>query len=400
MELKDIDNQMLKALLNASRDAIFAIDMDYHIIFVSEASEKIYGFSEKDSNGCDFFDLLIPKQYINELRQQIDNSVKLLKQPISSFVHEIYLKNYSGSLIPSEVHFTRFEFNNQIYHCCFARDIRDKIILEEETTKLIEEIQISKEVIEQNANELVSITHKLAESEEQLTELNASKDKFFSIIAHDLKGPFQGFLGYSDILNKDVDNLSKDEIKEFAKNLNESAKHLFKLLENLLHWSRIQRGMIEITPMNFNMSQLTDMVLDVVTMNAVQKKIKLVKSVNPETEVLADVNMINTVLRNLVSNAIKFTKEDGVIEIGSYRNDDGLVAVYVKDDGVGMNEEAMKKVFRIDQHHTTLGTNREVGTGLGLILCKDLVEKNGGKIFVESSLGIGSIFTFTLPPAS
>jgi signal transduction histidine kinase len=230
-----------------------------------------------------------------------------------------------------------------------------------------------------------------------LKELNASKDKFFAIIAHDLKGPFQGLLGYSEILSNDIDNLSRTEITDFAHDLHDSAKHLFRLLENLLQWTRIQRGNIECTPTHISFGQLASMNIEILLSNAKLKGVELINQVPNDITIFADLNMVNTIIRNLLSNALKFTKQGGLITV-SYKNlNEKFYEFSISDKGVGIEEDDLKNLFKIDVHHTTLGTANEKGTGLGLILCKDLVEKNGGKIRAESTVNVGTTFYFTLP---
>ena len=190
-----------------------------------------------------------------------------------------------------------------------------------------------------NANEVVQLNFKLVENDKKLTELNRSKDRFFSIIAHDLKGPFQGLLGYSQILSRDLMSLELDEVSELAQNLHQSASQLFKLLENLLNWSRIQRGIIEYTPLDFDLNFLATQTIELNKARADQKQIILEMKVPLNTFVHADINMINTILRNLVSNAIKFTPKDGIVAISSKLVENDMIEVTVSDSGVGIPPE-------------------------------------------------------------
>lgn len=263
--------------------------------------------------------------------------------------------------------------------------------------RLIEELQISRDVIEQQVNDLIILNEKIADSEEKLRETNASKDKFFSIIAHDLKNPFQGLLGYSEILAKDLLNMDTEDVQEVAHDLHESAQNLFKLLENLLQWSRIQRGVIEYNPDVFSLHQVAQLNVGLVNSSAFQKRITIENQVDPELMVYADVNMINTIIRNLLTNACKFTDFDGRIVLTGTKISDQFAEVGIIDNGVGINQENCDKLFRIDSQLTTLGTANEKGTGLGLVLCKELTEKNGGEIRVESTIGEGTAFYFSIP---
>lgn len=244
--------------------------------------------------------------------------------------------------------------------------------------------------------ELGRLNSQLKDSEEELKSINASKDKFFSIIAHDLRSPFSSLLSFSEFLSEDIDILPKDEIKLFADKIHEAAKNVFTLLENLLQWSRIQTGKIPLNPSSFNVLYKINQVISLLSNNAEHKKIKIINEVSPMAVVFADEDMVFSVIQNLLSNAIKFTRPDGIIKVFSV-NKENQIEISVADNGVGIKEEDLNKLFRIDVHHTTYGTNDEKGTGLGLILCKEMIERNRGKIRVASKLGEGTSFTFTLP---
>jgi len=231
---------------------------------------------------------------------------------------------------------------------------------------------------------------------EELKTLNASKDKFFSIIAHDLKSPLSGLLGFTEILVDEFDTLQTEEIKEFIGHSNQAAINLNALLENLLEWSRIQTGNFTFHPSRVNVTAVFDDIISLFNQNARNKKIKIEKNVDAALYVVVDKNMFNTIMRNLVSNGIKFTKEGGNVYLTAIANEK-FVNIAIQDSGIGLSQENISKLFRIDVNYTTPGTNKERGTGLGLVLCKELVEKNGGKIWVESELGKGTKFIFSLP---
>lgn len=231
---------------------------------------------------------------------------------------------------------------------------------------------------------------------ERLKSINASKDKFFSIIAHDLKSPLAGILGFTEILTDEFDELSPEDIKEFICHSHQSAKNLYALLENLLEWSRIQIGSIAFNPMEINIAQIFDEIIKLFSQNSKNKNIKLEKKCDQLQKVFADSNMLNTIIRNLVSNGIKFTKEGGTISL-SAEELNNVVQITVRDSGVGISKENIDKLFKVENNFTTTGTNSEKGTGLGLVLCKELVEKHHGKIWVESELGKGTKFIIRLP---
>lgn len=237
---------------------------------------------------------------------------------------------------------------------------------------------------------------RVAQQNVQLQELNATKDKFFSIISHDLKGPLNSFTSFARMLIEHTEHLSKEEIQMLAREIDKNLKNLFALLENLLEWSRSQTGNIEFKPEPFDLHELLQQNRDLLQTQAGNKGVTIVYKNNESIPIHAHRHSVNTVIRNLVSNAIKFTPTSGTITL-SAKVDPKEVMVAVADTGIGMGPETIKKLFRLDTKYTTNGTANEKGTGLGLILCKDFIEKNGGKIGVHSEEGKGSVFYFTLP---
>lgn len=258
----------------------------------------------------------------------------------------------------------------------------------------------NKQLAEKNA-ELFEINKKLKESEKNLSELNATKDKLFSIIAHDLKNPFNALIGFSDILERNFNHLTDNEKKEYISVISESAQNLYKLLDNLLQWTRAQTGSINYIPEKFKLEPLIKQ--EVLNLNANAEKKRINVSVNASTaiSVYADKNSIATVIRNLLSNAIKFTDIGGTIEIIASESKDfpKMAEVVVKDSGIGIDQDDLERIFMIDGSYSTKGTANETGTGLGLLLCHEFVTKNNGKIWVNSSKGSGSEFHFTIPLA-
>lgn len=231
---------------------------------------------------------------------------------------------------------------------------------------------------------------------EELKILNSSKDKFFSIIAHDLKSPLSGLLGFTEILVEEFDDLDDEEKREFIGHSHQASKNLMALLENLLEWSRIQIGNNAFEPEEVALEPIIEEIFSLFNQNAKSKNIQLVKNIDSEVNVVADQNMIKTILRNLISNGIKFTNDGGTVSISAEEQNE-FIKISVSDSGVGISKENINKLFKIDGGFTTPGTTNERGTGLGLVLCKELVEKNGGKISVESEPGRGTKFIFTLP---
>ena len=231
---------------------------------------------------------------------------------------------------------------------------------------------------------------------EELTSLNATKDKFFSIIAHDLKSPFNSIIGFSSLLSRQISEKDYEGIKKYATIIQESSQQALDLLVNLLEWSRSQTGKMLFTPEDVDVAFLISQSVGVLIGAAQQKQIAVHKQMPANLVVRADNAMVNTILRNLISNAIKFTNPGGSIVISAERNAEELL-ISVADNGVGINQVSIDKLFRIEETYSTLGTQKEKGSGLGLLLCKEFVEKHGGRIWVESEVGKGSTFLFTIP---
>jgi two-component system sensor histidine kinase/response regulator len=238
----------------------------------------------------------------------------------------------------------------------------------------------------------------LLKSEKELRELNAEKDKFFSIIAHDLKNPFHSILNFSDLLLKHYTTYDKEEVLTFIKMIHQSSTQAFNLLDNLLHWSRAQTGRMNLKPAVVDLHNIITKNIYLLEVAAMEKNIQVSHSVKPRTYIFCDENMLSTVIRNLLSNAIKFTRPTGKITIGN-REKSRTHEISVTDTGVGIKEEDLGKLFRIDIHYSTTGTANEEGTGLGLVLCREFVNLNNGSIRVISKPGKGSAFFVELPKA-
>jgi signal transduction histidine kinase/ligand-binding sensor domain-containing protein len=274
-----------------------------------------------------------------------------------------------------------------------TKELSDK---NEELKTQAEDLNNANAQMEERQQLIEEQSQKLAEANDELRKLNSSKDKFFSIIAHDLRGPFQNILGFSEMLSDnyaDMDDLQK---KEIAENINISSKKVFHLLENLLKWAASQTNNISFTPEILNIKDIIDESVHILNDMASNKKIEIIFN-KPEVEnVFADSEMVKTVIRNLIGNALKFTLSGGTVEIG-VTGKKHFAQISVKDNGIGMDKKYLQNLFSIENMESRPGTDNERGSGLGLILCKEFVEKNGGKLTVESSKGTGSKFSFTLP---
>jgi two-component system sensor histidine kinase/response regulator len=265
----------------------------------------------------------------------------------------------------------------------------------------IKSYEQEKTILLQN-NELRELNANLEKKVElrtlELKDLNATKDKFFSIIAHDLKNPFNTLMGFTELMLDNLQDYSYDKLKEFIGILHDTSKQSYNLLENLLEWSRSQTGRMQMDATSLDIHDMIVENINLLANLAGKKKIILHNDSQPGSHVMADSNMMHTVIRNLISNAIKYTHEGGSIVIDSVLKQDNY-EISIADNGIGIKPENIAKLFRIDVNYSTHGTADETGTGLGLVLCKEFVTRNGGKIWVESEFGKGSTFRFTLPKA-
>jgi signal transduction histidine kinase/PAS domain-containing protein len=236
----------------------------------------------------------------------------------------------------------------------------------------------------------------LKKSESRLKELNATKDKFFNIIAHDLKNPFTCLIGSTELLSENIRKMGNNEIKELVQILNDSAKGGYEILRNLLDWSRSQTGLLTFSPERIDLKKIIDTNISELRLSSDKKKIRIISEVKKPMYIFADKNMMNSVLRNLLGNAIKFTQKSGTVTINAIAKKN-MVSVQVTDTGIGIPEDKLNELFRIDTKYTRPGTDKESGTGLGLKICKEFVEIQGGEIRVESILNTGTKFIFSIP---
>ena len=359
------ENEFLfRSIFDTSPDGMFICDLEYNILNMSNSAKKMLQLTDDDLN----------KNYL-ELIDKDDINIK------KWFFNELFSENNTAF---AEVKLVRKDGTN--FWCeQNAGIVHDSKGIPKGFFVIIRDISRRKADEEQ----IIKFTMDLKES-------NATKDKLFSIIAHDLKNPFQALLGLSDILVREVSSENIEEIKYFSKIINESAKRGYELLVNLLNWARVQSG-------NIKTSKLPVSILEVITFNinnvnssALSKNISIKYPDGIDYIVQSDKDIINVILRNIITNAIKFTPCNGEIVI-SVRQSGKFLFISVKDSGIGITEENMKKIFRSDEMHTTIGTNNEGGTGLGLILCKEFSNKLGGEIYVESEYGSGAKFTFSIP---
>lgn len=287
-----------------------------------------------------------------------------------------------------------------IYNRLMINNKKNKLINNQKnqlSTSLIELQKLNK-VLHQQKEEIQTSQKELESVNKLLAETNATKDKFYSIIAHDLKSPFNSMLGFSEILDDNFDDYDKEQQKKFIGNIHQGLKDNYNLLENLLQWANSQKGTIRFEPQKIDLFAITNTTCNIFHQTALEKSIELINQIPESTYIQADVNMVSTIIRNLVSNAIKFTHRGGEVRIdANLAKDNNFIEIMVKDNGSGISEDIKSKLFKITENISTKGTEKETGTGLGLLLCKEFVEKHKGKIWVESESGKGSSFYFTIP---
>ncbi len=313
--------------------------------------------------------------------------------------YEVELKTFDGRIIwVNDSSRAISDNSNILYYEGVIEDVTERKNNKERLDELVNDLMKSKNTIEKQILELNKLNKKLLVSEKELIQLNASKDKFFSIIAHDLKSPFSGFLGVTAMLSEDIDEMEKPEIQEMATALHNSSRYIYELLQNLLNWSKVQGGIIEIKHEPINLNEIFQDNVGIIRGNAEQKNINVIVEINEDITAYFDTNVLNTVIRNLLANAVKFTYQGGTISLSANRDNNSQVVISVKDNGVGINTESLSNLFKIDvQNRITLGTSNEKGTGLGLILCKELLGKCNTEMIIETEEGRGSKFSFAVP---
>ncbi|MFV8393351.1 PAS domain S-box protein [Flavobacterium sp. LB2P6] len=353
-----------RTLTENSNDLIMRFDREYRHLYANSATMLYFGMQADIFLGKTHEELGFPEadyKYWDAKIEEVFVTGKAIKDVITINDGKTHV---DWSLVPE------FDKNgNVITVLSFSRDI----------------------------TEVIKIQLELKESEKNLKLRNAEKDKFFSIIAHDLRSPFNGFLGLTDLLVNDLSSLESEEIESFAFKMNKSAYSLFSLLENLLEWSQMQNGLIKYNPTIINLNDEISFILDTMEESFKGKAIKLSKNILLETTILGDKHMLNAVFRNLISNAFKFTPSGGSIEILSRVDTENNLEISIKDSGIGMSEKIIENLFSLSEKINRKGTDNEESSGLGLLLVKEYLDKHNGKTSVCSQVGVGSTFIVTLP---
>ena len=262
-----------------------------------------------------------------------------------------------------------------------------------ELASLVESFNhMSKQLLQEREN----LQYRVQERTQELQEALAQKDKFFSIIAHDLRSPISGFLSLSSLLAEDAQSMTREEQERVFKEMNSSAQSLFSLLENLLQWSQMQRGLMAFEPESCELSRHLEQTLELLRPEATRKQVSLINELSAEIVVHADPRMLQSVLHNLLSNALKFSSSGGSVQITAQEQGQ-MIQVEVRDQGLGMDQETLASLFSLDGKHSQKGTAGEKGSGLGLILCREFVQRHGGEVWARSEPGQGTAIYFTLP---
>jgi two-component system, sensor histidine kinase and response regulator len=363
--------EKFRVITENSSDIIWHLDSNFLLTYISPADERIRGFKKEEVLGKSLFSILKPEgiELLKEAnkKRMIDLSKGIRSSPA---IYELEELCKDGSWVWVEA---------------TAAAIYDK------DGEISGYHGVTRDISERKKAELL-----LKERETQLRELNSTKDKLFSIIAHDLRTPFNAILGLSELLIKNSKKLEVYEYEKYLRIIYSSAENTLILLDNLLTWANSQTGNSIYKPEKINLPTIIDEIFEGSKSTTKIKNITLKYIQTDIVQVFADVNMLKTILRNLISNAIKYTHANGEVSIFAVQNKN-YIEITVSDNGVGMSEEIRNNLFEKDTNFTTTGTANEKGSGLGLILCKEFVETHGGKIWAISELGKGSAFTFSLP---
>ena len=346
-------------------ETIYEADFSGKLIYLNDTGLKLFGYQHDDLKKDFHIDQLVSPACHEDMRLHLEAlfSYKKSDRGIMTGITK------SGTTFPISVHSVPIMFKNK---CVGTRGI----IIDLTEQKRFED--------------------QLQKNTEDLQALNNSKDKFFSIIAHDLRSPFTTFLGFTEILDEEIDTLPKEELHAIVTYMRSSALNLYQLLENLLEWSLLHREITSFEPEIVLLLPVVQNCTNSIADSAKMKELDLKIEIPENMKVVADVHMLQTILRNLLSNAIKFTPRYGSVLISALSGEEQFVTLAVKDTGTGIKAEFLEKIFRFDANNKTKGTEGELSTGLGLILCKEFVEKHGGKIWVESEENKGSTFYFTI----
>jgi len=390
-----LNEKKYREIFENVQDVFYQTDIKGNIVEISPSIEKYSSYTREEILGQSAESIYLISSERDEMMKIIS-----IKGQVDDYELNLRAKDNRRIVVSLNAHMLCDDSGAFIGIEGSLRDITDRKKAEEELININEELEFNKARLEDNQLELNQMIENLEQSEKLLLEANASKDKFFSIISHDLRAPFTGFLNLSSIMSKEIETLSIMELKEIAKTLHGTSVATYKLLNDLLEWSRIQTNTIIYNPDNFDVEEIILESTNMMKQLVEDKKIVFSKEIESGLQSFCDRNMVLNVVRNLFSNAIKFTNEGGSIKIMAKNTDDDI-EISIEDTGVGIPSKSLVKLFKIDmtKELSTKGTAGEKGSGLGLVLCKEFVDRNGGQITAKSEVGEGSIFSFTINKA-
>jgi PAS domain S-box-containing protein len=357
---------LYRNLVEKLPDGVYKSTHDGKFVDVNPAMVNILGYASKE----ELMKIDIKTQLYFEPEDR--ESIVLMEKLEEMGVYRMKKKDGSEIWVEDHGWYNLDENGNINFHEGILRDITERKIAEEE----------------------------IKSKNEELTKIVAEKDKFFSILAHDLRSPFNSFLGLTHIMAEELPRLTMDEIQKIAVSMKNSATNLFRLLENLLQWSQMQQGLIPYDPKEAPLGPIVDESITMMREPANNKEIEIICNIPATLHVYADSNILQTVIRNLVSNAVKFTQKGGKIQISAKSDVNNTIKIAVQDSGIGISQTMLGNLFKVDIQTNRKGTEGEPSTGLGLLLCKEFIEKHGGRIWAESEEGKGSVFHFTVPETS
>lgn len=388
-----------KLLIDNIDDILWRCDKTLVFEFISPACEKLIGYTSEEINGRNLFEFLTEESR-NYLLRILTLKGEEDRKGITrnSMTYEVDFRCKNGSIISTEVKTTPIldENSQLLYFQGVTRNINDRKVAEKEKEYLLRELEKSTKRLEAEAVILSGLNKQLSESEKNLKDLNHTKDIILSIIGHDLKNPFQTIESYTDLLESDFDILSESERKSFIKNIALASRGANRLLENLLSWSLSQSGLLKFTPVKTEFNHFLNVALNPVQPFAKSKNINIQIECPDKFNIMIDQNMMETVLRNLISNAVKFSPKGSTISLRVNKNQKDA-EITVTDKGIGISDEDISRILNDDINPRTIGTDKNKGTGLGLVLCKDFVKQHNGSFSLNSVLGEGSQFKVSLP---
>jgi len=357
-----------EVIFNTTPDAILITRLsDGTITSVNDSFFELTGYTTAEAVGRSTYELNV---WVNEEDRNL--YIAKLGQTGSCFDYEFEFRSKEKGILFGLLSGRMILLNGEPHIISIVRNITERKTRE-------------KEIVSQNI---------------ELKRINDEKDKFFSIVAHDLKGPFSSFLGLTEIMAEEIPKLPISEVIKLAAKMRDSARNLFSLLNNLLEWSLVKQGIASFKPVKGVLSKEVNECIATFSEVGQKKNISINNLLSPEIEVYADQNMLHSLMRNLLSNGIKFTHEGGSITIDARNCSDQGCLIMVQDTGIGIASEMLPLLFKIDANTSRKGTNGELSSGLGLLLCKEYVNRHKGSIWVESTVGEGSTFFIKLPGES